>query len=366
MRPTPAPTRAPSTSYATAGPVTVGLRVTDAAGKTATATETVSVDGSGAGSYSSRVLATAGLVDYWRMGEASGTSLADSKGTAPATLTGGPTLGVGGAVAGDADTAVSFNGTTSAAQAALNLSATNKLTLEFWMKWDNYANDDDLAFELTPNFNSNPGGFLVDPNAPEEGGKFGVGIGSGESRNTAYFTRPSAGQWHHYALVMDATAPAAEQVVPYVDGQPVPYVKTKSGTGAGNFANSSLYFMSRAASALFGSGDLDEVALYNRALPATTIAQHFGGNSQAPARLLHRLPEPGPGRPAGQLRRLRLHRPRRQRSRNTSGTSTATAASRPTPARRRRRAPPSPRRAPTKSSCGSPTTPATAARRPGR
>ncbi len=287
-----------SSSYATAGPVTVGLRVTDAAGKTATASEALSIDGSGAGSYSSRVLATAGLINYWRLGEASGASLADSKGTAPATLSGGPGLGIDGAVAGDSDTAVSFNGTTSAAQAALNLSTTNKLTLEFWMKWDNFANDDDLAFELTPNFNSNPGGFLVDPNAPEEGGKFAIGIGSGESRNTSYFTRPSAGQWHHYAIVMDSTAPAAAQVTPYVDGQPVPYVKTKSGTGAGNFANSTLYFMSRAASALFGSGDLDEVALYNRALPASTIAQHFGGNSQAPIASFNASPNPAQ---AGQL-----------------------------------------------------------------
>ncbi|HET9197317.1 MAG TPA: PKD domain-containing protein, partial [Solirubrobacterales bacterium] len=289
---------AASTSYATPGPVTVALRVTDTAGKTGTATETVSVDGAGAGSYSARVLATAGLVNYWRMGEAAGTSLADSKGTAPATLTGGPTLGVPGAVAGDADTSVSFDGLTSAAQANLNLSTTNKLTLEFWMKWDGFASDDDLAFELTPNFNSNAGGFLVDPNAPEEGGKFGVGIGSGETRNTAYFTRPSAGQWHHYAFVMDATAPAAEQVVPYVDGAPVPYVKTKSGTGAGNFANSTLYFMSRAASALFGAGDLDEVAIYNRALSASTISQHFGGNNQAPLASFTVAPNPAQ---AGQL-----------------------------------------------------------------
>jgi YD repeat-containing protein len=281
-----------TSSYATAGPVTVGLRVTDTAGKTATAAETVSIDGSGTGSYSARVLGTAGLIDYWRLDEESGTTLADSKGTAPATATGGPTLGVGGAVAGEPDTAVSFNGTSSAAQAALNLSTTNKLTLEFWMKWDAYADDDDLAFELTPNFNSNPGGFLVDPNAPEEGGKFAVGIGSGESRNTAYFARPSAGLWHHYAIVMDTTAPASEQVVPYVDGQPVPYVKTKSGTGAGNFANSSLYFMSRAAGALFGAGDLDEVALYNRALPASTIAQHFGGNSQSPISSFTGSPNP--------------------------------------------------------------------------
>ena len=31
------------------------------------------------------------------------------------------------------------------------------------MKWNAYANDDDLAMEFTPNFNDNAGGFLVDP-----------------------------------------------------------------------------------------------------------------------------------------------------------------------------------------------------------
>src|SRR6185503_19110008 len=80
-------------------------------------------------------------------------------------------------------------------------------------------------------------------------------------------------------------------------GQPVPYVKTKSGTGAGNFANSSLYFMSRAASALFGSGDLDEVALYNRALPAATIEDHyFGtvGGGEPPVASFTATPNPVP------------------------------------------------------------------------
>ena len=168
----------------------------------------MTVEQSGAGAYSSRVLATAGLIDYWRMSDAAGTTLADVKGGANATVVGGPEFGIASALPGSSDTAVSFDGTTSAAQASLDLSTTNKLTLEFWMKWDAFANDDDLAFELTPNFNSNPGGFIVDPNAPEEGGKFGVGIGSGESRNTAYFARPSAGAWHHYALVMDTTAAA--------------------------------------------------------------------------------------------------------------------------------------------------------------
>ena len=46
--------------------------------------------------------------------------------------------------------------------------ARSKLTVEFWLKWNAYANDDRLAMEFTPNFNDNAGGFLVDPNAPAE------------------------------------------------------------------------------------------------------------------------------------------------------------------------------------------------------
>jgi hypothetical protein len=55
----------------------------------------------------------------------------------------------------------------------------------------------------------------------------------------------------------------------------VSYTKLNSGTGAGNFANSTLYFMSRNASSLFGKGNLDEVAIYNRALSAAEISAHF-------------------------------------------------------------------------------------------
>jgi hypothetical protein len=56
---------------------------------------------------------------------------------------------------------------------------------------------------------------------------------------------------------------------------PVSITKGSSGTGAGNFANSALNFMSRNGSSLFGGGSLDEVAIYNQALTATQVSQHF-------------------------------------------------------------------------------------------
>ena len=229
--------------------------------------------------YSNVVSATPGLIDYWRMAETSGTTFADSIGGKTATALNGVTLGGAGALAGgnDSNPSASFDGSNDAASAALNLSATNKLTVEFWLKWSSFSNNDDLAFEFTPNSTNTNGGFFIDPNSSEilALSRFGVGIGRSTSRNTAYFTRPSANVWHHYAIVMDSSATASQQVIPYVDGVAVSYFKLNSGTGAGNFANSTLYFMSRAASSLFGNGSLDEVAIYNRALTAAEISAHF-------------------------------------------------------------------------------------------
>ena len=72
------------------------------------------------------------------------------------------------------------------------------------------------------------------------------------------------------------SAPADQQITPYVDGKAIAYTKLDSGTGAGNFANSTLNFMSRAGSGLFGTGELDEVSVFGSALwrpPSTTTSK---------------------------------------------------------------------------------------------
>ena len=255
------------------------MRVLDNDFATDTETKTITVEDPEAppptpSSYSQAVSGTPGLIHYWRLNEATGaTALADAVGSATAT-TGGATLGLPGSLGGGA---AGFDGVEDFAQAPVDLSAASRITIEFWMRWNAFADNDALAMELTPNFNANDGGVLVDPNA--EQGNFGVGIGNPETRNNVYFARPSAAQWHHYALVLDTTAAPAQQITPYVDGLPVSYEKGASGAGTGNFANSSLYFMSRAGAALFGAGALDEVAIYDQALSASQIATHFAANA---------------------------------------------------------------------------------------
>ena len=118
---------------------------------------------------------------------------------------------------GEIGKALSYNGSTDGSFAAINLSATNIATLSFWMKWTTNANDDDLAFEYTPNYNSNAGGFLADWNSSGYGGgKFEAGMGKG---NGTYwndlFTRPSAGAWHLVHLVFNRSGPTNKV---YVDG----------------------------------------------------------------------------------------------------------------------------------------------------
>ena len=72
--------------------------------------------------------------------------------------------------AGQIGKALSYNGSSDGSFAAINLSATNIVTLSFWMKWTTSANDDDLAFEYTPNYNTNAGGFIADWNCSGFGG----------------------------------------------------------------------------------------------------------------------------------------------------------------------------------------------------
>ena len=63
----------------------------------------------GGDTYRQAVINT-GPISYWRLGEASGTFARDEMGANPGTYVGGPSLGVPGLVAGDADTAVVFTG----------------------------------------------------------------------------------------------------------------------------------------------------------------------------------------------------------------------------------------------------------------
>jgi hypothetical protein len=197
--------------------------------------------------------------DYWRLGEASGKTAFDSQGSANGTYTGTVTLGQPGALAGDSDTAAGFDGGGYVSLPALGSSST--FTVEGWTN---------LTSAAANNSNGNntlygAGGTLRLIVRPT-GVYAGVWVGGTEYRlqpNTA----TNVGGWVYWALVRDGssltiyrngTALASTSTLPTTAG---------SLTGTIGAQNASDYRL---------HGAIDEVALYNTALPATTLQQHYG------------------------------------------------------------------------------------------
>jgi hypothetical protein len=86
--------------------------------------------------YSSVILGTAGLVSYWRLGEASGNAL-DSKDSNPATTVAGITRNVTGLLVGDANGAAQGDGVTGhymQVPSNANMDTGAQVTVEAWIK----------------------------------------------------------------------------------------------------------------------------------------------------------------------------------------------------------------------------------------
>src|SRR5205085_545084 len=95
-------------------------------------------------SYAGTVTGTAGLVSYWRLGEASGTTACDSYGANAGTYQGGFTLGRVGAIAGDPDTAAELDGVSGTVSVphSTSLDVGDSFTVEAWVKRSSFGAPD--------------------------------------------------------------------------------------------------------------------------------------------------------------------------------------------------------------------------------
>jgi hypothetical protein len=178
----------------------------------------------------------------------------------------------------------SLNGTSSdwmKTTSAIDLSFTSILTVSFWLWWNAFLTDDQLAIELTTNNNSFNTGFNVDPN---DSGARGLGCALLDSSgyNAAFITPPSAQSWHHYAITFDkASASVSVNAITgmYVDGVAQTLTNQLKNPCANKFANDNLYFMNRGGASLFANGRIAHVALWNVQLLANELAALGGGVS---------------------------------------------------------------------------------------
>ncbi len=230
---------------------------------TPTATATPTPSAPGASRYAAAVLGTGGLQDYYRLDETSGTTVRDSKGTRNGTIQGGVTLGVPGALAGDLDPAMRFDGTgyVDVPGGAAGLVG-GAMTLETWAILPNappahgslvgIRNDADADFYILMLGNSN-----------KLECRFRNGAGAQFDLNPTI--TPDA--WHHLALVYDGSA----TLTLYVDG-----AVAASTPASGRIANATPSL--RVGKDVNNNGlatTVDEVAVYNVALTATQVADHY-------------------------------------------------------------------------------------------
>ena len=213
-----------------------------------------------------------GLSGYWAFNEGSGTTAADSSGNGnTASLVNGVSW-VGGKI-GDA---VAANGTNQYVTIpAVNLSATNAVTLTSWVNRTYSTSGGHVLFEDSPNYNGSTTGFGVFPDDNSCGG-----IQAGVHGNVGYvancYNQPSSGVWHHLAFVFDKSKAGAAEVSFYLDG--VLQTATRSlvtSTNTNNFGSNPIYVFSRGGTGEYATGTVDELRIYNSALTAGQIQQIY-------------------------------------------------------------------------------------------
>ena len=221
------------------------------------------------GGYSSAIASTSGLTNYWQLGDASGTVAVDNTGAANGTYTGAPTLGVAGAITGDSNTAVTFNGTTQYATATFQL--VSDFSIEFWFKSTQGIGTGAQWWQGAGLVDGDIGGSYTDLGTSlRSDGRVVAGMGPNPDTSIISSTAGfNDGNWHY---VVFTRVRATGAMVLYVDG-----VSQGTATAAGTAAieTPTIYFGRIASGGNFLNGTLDEVATYGVVLSPATVAAHY-------------------------------------------------------------------------------------------
>jgi glucose/arabinose dehydrogenase/PKD repeat protein len=217
--------------------------------------------GGAVSSYASLVAAD-GAVAYWRFGETGTTVAADSRGTNTGTYTGGYTQGTTGALSGDANTAVTLNGTTGfvAVPDSNSLDLGNgPLSYEVWAK----RADQGTYYQLLYTKASQGNLFFLNGKFTLDNDATTIVQESGTTADT---------NWHHFVVTRSGSGSGNTRL--YKDGIDV---TTEVNTSVSLSTNSSALAIGRynPTYGLYFPGSLDEIAVYSSALSPAQVSAHY-------------------------------------------------------------------------------------------
>jgi Concanavalin A-like lectin/glucanases superfamily len=216
-----------------------------------------------------------GPASYWRLGESSNANPgADVQGVVSGTYTNSPTVAQAGTLAGDADTAVSFDGSDDkvAFGDVYDFAGTASFSLELWLKpgatnsnqWRTPIGKQDNAYT-----NSRTGWNVAV--APNNDATWPAKISvdrdqNGTIQSARSTTSLAIGTWYHVVATYDG-----QTLRIYVNG-----VEEDNAQSTQSMSNTTgpLNVGNLAGWDDFG-GLIDEVAVYNRALSATEVQLHY-------------------------------------------------------------------------------------------
>ncbi|MDO9379201.1 MAG: PKD domain-containing protein [Nocardioidaceae bacterium] len=235
-----------------------------------TVTITAAADGQ-LGTYGQRVVDD-GASAYYRLGESSGSTVFDWAGFKDATASSGVTRGTAGAIAGDTNTASSFDGTANGSVATTSAeTAPNTFTTESWVKTTSTSGGKIVGY----------GGSATGTSGSYDrhvymgnDGKITFGVYPGTVRTITSPESYNDGQWHHVVSTLGADGMAL-----WIDGR---RIGTRSDTTSGQayagywrIGGDNTGGWPNAGSSNFLNGSIDDVSIYPKVLSAAAIRAHY-------------------------------------------------------------------------------------------
>ena len=236
-----------------------------------------------AGTYADAVSAD-GPTQYWRLGEAAAPAVADSSAwLSSGSSQGTPTLGVAGAINGDANKAMGFNGSSQFLSSGQKVSSPGSFSVEAWVNTTSTSGGKIIGFgdrQAGLDFGGNPAmSSSYDKHLyMANDGTIVFGVYTGGTVTLSSSPGMNNGQWHH---VVGTQGPAGMQL--FVDGNRVAknaQAANQPYDGWWRVGGDNLNGWPNQPSSNLFAGSVDEVAVYPAALSTAQVRAHFSASGR--------------------------------------------------------------------------------------